>query len=343
MVSGEANQSETVVQDSAKVTTTSLGSRRSRPSPWGSRAKPRAAALRNTLEIVIVTFGFACVALIIFLVLFLTNKPTTPEPQVEEIVPAVEEPVEEEPVLPEVIDFQNLVDEWAGSVGGNKSVLIYDLERGEEVGSYNPDESYNTASLYKLFVVYEGYRRVQAGEWDGSETAGSTGRTILECLDLAIRESNSACAETLWNIIGHDTLDQIIANEFGITNSDISHLISNPRDILSIMKLFYEHPDITDETLLAQMKDSFLNQPITTYNWRQGLPSGFTRANVYNKVGWDYNPSGNYWNIYHDTAIVEFPEKGRHFIVVVMTNRAPFQKIAELGTMLENYYYSSGI
>jgi hypothetical protein len=90
------------------------------------------------------------------------------------------------------------------------------------------------------------------------------------------------------------------------------------------------------------MMDSFLNQPITTYNWRQGLPSGFSRARVYNKVGWDYNPNGGYWNIYHDAAIVEFPEENRHFIVVVMTNRVPFQKIKEFGMLLENAFYDRG-
>ena len=126
---------------------------------------------------------------------------------------------------------------------------------------------------------------------------------------------------------------------FGIVNSNISGLLSNVNDILAIMKLFYNHPDFDREDLIATMKDSFLNQPPTTYNWRQGLPSGFTRANVYNKVGWDYNPNG-YWNIYHDTAIIEFPEQDRHFIVVVMTNRVPFQKIREFGTNFENYYYS---
>ena len=82
-------------------------------------------------------------------------------------------------------------------------------------------------------------------------------------------------------------------------------------------------------------------QPITTYNWRQGLPSGFSKANVYNKVGWDYNPDGGYWNIYHDAAIVEFPETNRHFIVVVMSNKVPFSKITNLGKQIEGYYYSS--
>ena len=253
-------------------------------------------------------------------------------------VEQVEEPVEEPPVvLPEKVDFQPAVDAWVASVGGNKSVLIYDLERSEIVGAYNPAESYSTASLYKLFVVYEGYRRVQSGEWDGAAVAGSTGYTIKECLDLSIRASYSPCAETLWGMIGRDELDRIVAENFGITGSDVSHLISNPEDIMKIMKIFYEHNDITDESLVAMMKDSFLNQPVTTYDWRQGLPSGFTRAKVYNKVGWDWN--GKSWNIYHDAAIVEFPEQDRHFIVVVMTNQIPYQKIRELGSKIETLYY----
>ena len=207
------------------------------------------------------------------------------------------------------IDFQPTIDEWVKNVGGNKSILVYDLERDEIVGSYNAAESYNTASLYKLFVVYEGYRRLESGEWQTEDVAGSTGYTILECLDLAIRESYSPCAETLWEYIGHAELDEIIKNEFKITNSDLSHLISNTEDITDMMKIFYNHTDIIDGQLIAQIKDSMLVQPSTTYNWRQGLPSGFSKANVYNKVGWDYNPDGGYWNIYHDTAIVEFPEE----------------------------------
>lgn len=274
---------------------------------------------------------------IYFAVSYFLNRDTA-SPKTESAVVDPEPEPEPEVVLPEKINFQSVVDEWGNIVGANRSVLIYDLERDEVVGEYNTTEDYNTASLYKLFVVYEGYRRVQSGEWQADEPAGSTGYTVLKCLDLAIRESYSPCAETLWARIGHDNLDQIIETDFGITNSDISGLVSNPQDIMKIMKIFYEHKEITDENLIATMKDSFLNQPVTTYNWRQGLPSGFSKANVYNKVGWDYNPDGNYWNIYHDAAIVEFPEKDRHFIVVVMTNRIPYQKIAELGSMIEKTF-----
>lgn len=249
--------------------------------------------------------------------------------------------LEEEPEIL-MVDFQSVIDDWTKTVGGNKSVLVYDLDLQKIVGAYNTNENYNTASLYKLFPVYEGYKRVNSGEWDGGAKAGYTGKTIFKCLDLAIRESDSTCAETIWGMIGNKTLQNIIVNEWGITNSDISSLISNANDIMLMMKRFYEHPDFDDPKLVEAMWDSFLNQPETTYDWRQGLPSGFTRAEVYDKVGWAYNVNGKYWNIYHDAAILKFPlDDGttRNFVVVVMSNKVDYKNIRKLGTMLETEFY----
>ena len=298
------------------------------------------------LELFLAFLSLTVIAMIVILGIVLHSVALkNNEQNSEEVVSANQESASEnseitEEKVPEYvkIDFQSIVDQWASQTGGNKSVLIYDLERDETVGAFNEEENYSTASLYKLFVVYAGYLKINSGGWTGDTIAGRTGRTVLQCLDLAIRESNSECAETLWSMIGRDNLAEMIENDFKINDSNINSLISNPKDIMKIMKIFYEHKEINDEKLISQIKDSFLNQPVTEYNWRQGLPSGFTKANVYNKVGWDYNPNGRYWNIYHDAAIVEFPEEGRHFIVVVMTNRVPFQQITKLGAMIEAEY-----
>ena len=255
-----------------------------------------------------------------------------------------EDAKEAEKPAPVEVDFQPVIDTWVKTVGGNKSIYIYDLNLGKEAGSYNIKEDYKTASLYKLFVVYEGYKRVNSGEWNGENKAGSTGKTINKCLDLAIRESYSPCAETLWGMIGRDKLDTIIETEWGITKSDISKLISNVSDITAIMQRFYEHPDFDDEELLKNMWDSFLNQPKTTYDWRQGLPSGFSKASVYDKVGWEYNSDKKIWNIYHDTAIVKFPmEDGttRDFIVTIMTNKIDYKYIKNFGKLLEEHFFES--
>ncbi len=237
------------------------------------------------------------------------------------------------PVVTETSGLQGAVDEWARSTGGKKGVIFYDLDKNKTLASYNADEKFATASLYKLFVVYEGYRRVQNGTWDKDAKAGSTGYTISKCLDLAIRESHSPCAETLWGMIGRDALDQVVANDFGI-NLNVGSLSATPREIMKMMKIYYNHSEITDENLVATMKDSFLNQPTTTYNWRQGLPSGFSdKVLVYNKVGWNFN--GSIWTIYNDAAIVIFPEKNRHLIIVVMTSGMNYGEIRNLAKLIE--------
>ena len=253
---------------------------------------------------------------------------------------SAEESSETEVEVMDAIDFQPVVDTWAGTVSGNKSVVIYDLDRDEVSASYNANENYNTTSLYKLFVVYEGYRRVYDGRWDGASMVGSTGASVMDCLDYAIRRSDSSCAEGLWAMIGHTELDTIIQNDYGILNSRVSNLTSNAYDVAMMMRRFYTHPDFNEAEFLPRLKDSFLNQPtIGNNNWRAGLPSGFSRATVYDKVGWDYNPDGGYWNIYHDASIIEVPELNRHFVVVVMTNRVSNQSIAKLGADIEGLIY----
>ena len=139
-----------------------------------------------------------------------------------------------------------------------------------------------------------------------------------------------------------DALDEIVVNSFGIKDSIISDFVTTPEDIVQIMRIFYKHVDICDESMLAQMKDSFLNQPETEHDWRQGLPSGFSDVvAVYNKVGWEYNENIGRWDIYNDAAIVDFLDQNRHFVVVVMSNDVPYQKIRDFGTMLEEHFYKS--
>lgn len=250
-------------------------------------------------------------------------------------------PEVEEPEKPMEVDFQGVVDDWAGSAGGRKGVIIYDLDLEKTVGEYDADVSFQTASLYKLFVVYAGYLKVQNGEWDGADKVSWTGDTILECLDLAIRESNSPCAEGLWTMFGPKTLDAAVQEWLEVPDFTVNNLTASPREIMKIMKMFYEHKEITDAGLVAQMKDSFLNQPVTEYDWRQGLPRGFSEAvKVYNKVGWAWNADAKKWDVYDDAAILEFTSEKRNYIVVVMTSGVTYQQIRALGTRIEERFYS---
>ena len=138
------------------------------------------------------------------------NNTTVSDSSLDGVTEPYTDPNDKTNELPSKVDFQTSIDNFVQSSSGNKSVIIYDLERQELAGEYNALDSYNTASLYKLFVVYEGYKRIETGVWNPSDLAGSTGFTILECLDRAIRSSDSPCAETLWRMIGHQELDNLL-------------------------------------------------------------------------------------------------------------------------------------
>ena len=240
---------------------------------------------------------------------------------------------------PDKINFQPLVDDWVKSTGGEKSIMIYDLDRDEIIGTYDERKNYATASLYKLFVVYEGYRFIESGEWKADEAAGATGYTIEECLDLSIRESNSVCAETIWGTMGERYLDDIVVNNYRLSNTTVSDYESTAEDITMMMKKYFSRMAANDDDLTARMKDSFLNQPVTEYDWRQGLPSGFSnKVKVYNKVGWEYDEGADCWNLYHDTAIINFSDHDRHFIVTVLTSGVPYQSIRKFGTLIEESF-----
>ena len=235
-------------------------------------------------------------------------------------------------IRPEFLDLSEVVKKWGEGAQGLTSAYIYDLDNDKVAGEFYADSSHETASLYKLFVVYEGYQRLSSSVWaddPGFLTVGAETFSRTDCLDLAIRESYSVCAESLLEEMGKTELDEIVRNNWGFMGTSMVELRSTAIDIAGIMRRFYVHEGIQDK-LIERMKDSFLTQPATNReksceticDWRQGLPAGFSdKVKVYNKVGWD-ETNGN-WSIYNDAAIVELPDEKsgatRHYIVVAMT------------------------
>ncbi|MBQ6510892.1 serine hydrolase [Candidatus Saccharibacteria bacterium] len=258
------------------------------------------------------------------------NQIENPSEQPEE--PEEETPEPEEVIndTPAFIDLQAIVDSWASSLGSNAGVYIYDLDNDKEAAIYNSDTTFSTASVYKLFFVYEAYLRINQGI-DDPNAYFADGKTRIECLDLIIRESYNPCADPLRAEMKYE-IDDIIANKFKIEDTINGALSASPKAVGDMLKIYYKHEGLSDE-LWGKIADSMLNQPATTYDWRQGLPKGFSAANVYNKVGWSYD--GERWTIYNDAAIVEFPDLDRHYIVVALTRNTSNRKLVELGQKIE--------
>lgn len=298
----------------------------------------RSKTIKTVLDVLIVV----AVAIATFALFKLTTvKPENQEVNNPDVITKIPEP-EDETETESKLELQSVISMWRSGLpsGTNAGVIAYDLENERFIGETNADERFLTASLYKLFVVYEGYRRVEIGEWTYDD-ASYGGRTVGECLDLAIRESLSGCAENILYRIGAGNMDYIVQYNYGLENTSVQELYTTARDTAKMLKIYFEHKDLSDETF-ARILDSMFNQPTSdpdgncdgACNWRMGTPSGFSVGNVYNKVGWNYD--GAKWTIFNDAMMIEYPEKNRHFILVALTTNFPSTRdLTRLGELVD--------
>lgn len=264
------------------------------------------------------------------------------EPHAENENVSIQEEPEEIILDPEFVDLQPIVDEWLTSYNhGKVAIMIYDLNNDQVAASYNADIQMLPASVYKLFYTYDAYREISAGNDDPDELYLGE-NTLGECLDLMMRVSHNPCAEAMLDDPIRSTRVAQLITDLGLTNTKSDALMTSARDVTELLKKYYTHEDWSEESW-TKWQDSTLNQPpAAAGDFRQGLPSGFTTANVYNKVGW--SAVGGGWDIYNDAAIVDFPmttaddgtkTNGRNYIVVVLTRSTSHLANAGLGEMIE--------
>lgn len=239
---------------------------------------------------------------------------TNPAPVVEKVV--------EEPAVFDTEKLQVAIDDWSSGLDSedSASVVLMD-EDSNVVASYNPDQEYFTASIYKLFVAYEGYRAVDNGQFELNETYLG-GSTRAECLDLMIRESDSPCAEKMWNELGKEEItDKII--DYGIKNTSLVGLSTTALDSALITSRIMRGEGLSEPSKLA------FHESMKTQIFRDTLNKGFsTDITVYNKIGFNQQVE------YHDVGFIELQD-GRRLVVSVLTSGVGTKKIVELATELE--------
>lgn len=317
------------------------------------RKRRRIINLITTVIVIII-----CIAVIIISVIIKShierkiadsnNLPDDPSASIPIIKPSNPSPPDANEVMEiKFIDLQPTVDKWLREVSSSEKVgvMIYDLNNSRTAASYNADEEFNVASIYKLLFAYDGYRQITLGLDQADKPFITTSEkgdlTLSQCLDLIIRESYNGCADVLAKDTRRIARVNNLIRELEMTNTSNIGLRSTASDITKLLRTYWKHSDITS-TLWNQLSDSMLNQPPSLgegdkiYDWRQGLPAGFSnQVKVYNKVGWEWN--GTRWDIYGDAAIIDFTEFKHYYTVVVLSsNLSDYHKITRLGQMIED-------
>lgn len=265
------------------------------------------------------------VLLIVFGAWFVFGKKIvySPVPKVKESINSVisqsKQSVEQKSNLPNI---QKTVDEYINNHPGSYAIKITDFE-GRTLAETNGDKQFFTASVYKLFVAYAGYQKVDDGTHDLDESYIS-GYTYGECLDAMIRDSFSPCAEVMMADLNGDNITTQVRG-YGLINTSLSGFYTSANDTAIMLKRI-----ATGEGLSDSSKKAFLDSMKTQDNkYRLGLPSGFKKSTVYNKVGWNEDQE------WHDASIVELPN-GKKAIIAVLTTGAGYKNVSQLGSVIEN-------
>lgn len=249
-----------------------------------------------------------------------TSKPATVGQKSSSTAEQAKEKEQEQPKSPQFdkASTQNTLSKWTASHNGTYSVVVAD-GHGNTLATHQSDKVFFAASLYKLYVAYVGYQKIDDGTYDlGESYLGGWSRG--KCLDEMIRSSHSPCAEKLWVELGKENLNTKLKN-YGLTDTSMTALTTSARDIAKILARIEQGKNLSKESrkaMLSSMKAQI---------YRSAMPKGFVPAVVYDKVGFRELVE------YHDVGMVELPG-GERVIVAMLTQNVGTQNIAGLASAL---------
>ncbi len=210
--------------------------------------------------------------------------------------------------------LQIIKNDMARAGSGRIGVAVKFLPTGQ-TAYWNADKVYESASLYKVFVMYEAFRQERAGaisfsnrmvitqaiaDVNGGYSPVPIGSSlsISQALELMITVSDNASAVALRQRLGVNSINASIKSRLGLTETQILYdSVTSPRDMLrffdGLSRLAYLDVDASKEMmrlLLAQQDNDRIPAGLPKYVWvahKTGELDG-----VRNDAGIVYSPAG---------------------------------------------------
>ena len=222
--------------------------------------------------------------------------------------------------------LQTIMATWAKEHPEHQwSIVIRELKNGEKFADYQADKVYEAASIYKLFLTYLLFQKVDLGQIS-DVSVSSQGRSwpLDYCLDLALRISDNPCAWAIGNYTGWTSSNPVLtaagfkSTQLDITNGHRSSALDTANLLEGLYKAQLYTPEARDY-LLAILKKQLYNK---------GIPVGCSGCEVANKTG-------DLPSVRHDAAIVTYGDKT--YLLVIFTDGATYAQIAELAGQIHTY------
>ena len=228
------------------------------------------------------------------------------------------------PAAASTADLVQQLDQISGSFPGGVGLVVVDPLTGKTLYARDAGEHVITASLYKLGVLLEAERRVDAGDLryddvvtiepedvveDGSFEPVGTEMTVDQALEAMVTISDNGAAQSLWRVLGPEnidaTLEKIGLTDFHVALDHNEDNVATPSAIASFFTLLANKKLVSaaaSDRMLARLERQEINDRLPA-----ALPDGVVVA----------HKTGNLPGITHDAGIIFTPQGPR--VVVAMT------------------------
>jgi beta-lactamase class A len=229
------------------------------------------------------------------------------------------------PAAASTAELVQQLDQLVSAFPGGAGLWIGDAKTNKPLYSHDANEPIITASLYKLGLLAEAERRVEAGELrysdiitidaediteDGSFEVAGTELTLDEALEVMITISDNGAALALWHMLGAEnvnaTLRAVGVKDFHVfVNWGVDDNVATPAAIGTLLTLLAKRELISpsaSDRMVARLSRQQINDRLPA-----ALPDGVVVA----------HKTGNLPGLTHDAGIIFTPSGPR--VVVAMT------------------------
>ncbi len=245
--------------------------------------------------------------------------------------------------------LERLVQNVLGQDKDDYGIVIENLNTGERY-YFNQNKQFETASLYKLWVMVVVFKDIQDGIFNKNDvlsknvsalnsdfgissesaelTEGTVSRTVEDALTQMITVSDNYSAYLLTEKIGVKSMASFLT-ENGFSNSKTGTLTTEPVSTPSDMALFFKklyqgelaNKEYTDE-MLNLLKQQEVNNKLP-----KDLPQGVVMA----------HKTGDLNGYSHDVGIVYTP-KGNYIIVIMSNTDSPLDADDNIALISKSVY-----
>jgi beta-lactamase class A len=170
----------------------------------------------------------------------------------------------------DMVAVQNTLSQFAASAGAPYGIVVINLKDGA-TANVNANNSFISASLYKLFVALAVYKGIDSGSINsGGATGHGVNTSVADCLNNMITWSDNTCGVALGSLIGWERQNASMHNAgytstFLQSNDDEK---TSAGDVALLLKRLY------DGTLLSPNSTQAFIGLLTAQQINDRLPVG---------------------------------------------------------------------